>query len=483
MALTSDDAAAPATPQPLPAPSGASRTDARAVMDQARDLGIPVIERGAEVARHPRSDELVGAVSGGVLVSLDDDEAVVAWPADRPLPADADLDRLSARLVPRRVVVALCDPDVFASLTPRRRTPRRGIAEAIVSAAVAKGSSDLHLKEGDPPYIRLAGELCALGDAPIGREDLVAVATELGDTETEDPAQRDADFSTDVAGVRVRVNRYYARGLLCLAVRILPASVPKLATLGLPPVVETVLSAKRGIVLVAGPTGSGKSTSLAAMATEILERRNCLMVTIEDPVEYLIAPRRGVVRQREVGADTESFARGLRAAMREDPDVILVGEMRDTETMAAALTAAETGHLVLTTVHAADVRSVVERVVDAFPAAQQTQAAIQLSGSLALVLCQALVRRADDPSRRALLYEAVAPTTAVRRHVAERSYELLRSEAQTAAHGSVSWERCLATALERGTIDADTALALAPDTALLERYAQSQAGGSAALRR
>jgi len=276
------------------------------------------------------------------------------------------------------------------------------------------------------------------------------------------------------------VHAFLAQGAPAVALRLLPPTVPALGDLGLPEIVsETVRNTRRGIVLVTGPTGQGKSTTLAALAEQVLADRGGLLVTVEDPVEYLLSPAGGRVRQRQVGADTASFAAGVRAAMREDPDVILIGEMRDPETMSAALTAAVTGHLVLTTVHAGDARETMERVIDSFPAAQQGQIATQLAGGLVLCCSQVLLRRHDDPSKRMLFCEVVLNRTDIRTHITDRTFGQLRSAIQTAAHGHRSWERTLAQAVRSGHLSEEVARPFAPtpetfDTYLRQRAADGQ---------
>src|SRR5690606_38237188 len=227
------------------------------------------------------------------------------------------------------------------------------------------------------------------------------------------------DFAYSLPGVgRFRANVYRQRGSLAAAFRLIPTSVPDLDELGLPPAVAGLCELSQGLVLVTGPTGSGKSTTLAAMVDRINRTRRLHIVTLEDPIEYLHRHRRSLVNQREVGIDVPTFAAGLRAALREDPDVIMVGEMRDLETIATALTAAETGHLVLATLHTPSAPQAVDRIIDVFPAEQQNQVRVQLAGVLEAVIAQRLVPTADGRGRH-VVAEVLLGTAAVRNLIRE----------------------------------------------------------------
>ena len=263
-------------------------------------------------------------------------------------------------------------------------------------------ASDLHLTAGSPPMVRQKGRLGALDYPALSpqqtREIIYSILTNDQRKKLENEWQIDFAYSIPGQG-RFRVNAYFQRASLGAAFRLIPNEMPALDELGLPPVLRDFTKKPRGFVLVTGPTGSGKSTTLAAMLDVINKERHEHIMTIEDPIEFLHRHQNCIVNQRELGADAQSFALGLKAALRQDPDVILVGEMRDLETIATALTAAETGHLVFATLHPQDTAQTVDRVVDVFPPAQQHQVRVQLSVSLQGIVTQQLLPTADGQSR------------------------------------------------------------------------------------
>jgi twitching motility protein PilT len=278
---------------------------------------------------------------------------------------------------------------------------------SLLRLAKEAGASDLHLLEASPPTIRVNGSLEPVaGWADLSADDIDAALGQI--TSAAELARFDASleldfgFSCDQVG-RLRGNAARQRGTTSLVIRLLPAEVPDLDDLGLPNICRQLVDRPRGLVVVSGPTGSGKSTTLAAMLDHLNQKRNRRVVTIEDPVEYIHTSRQCLISQREIGADTTSYAQALRHALRQDPDVIMVGEMRDFETAAAALTVADTGHLVLTTGHAPSAYQAVERVIDLFPPEERNLAQSRLASLLVGVLCQALVPKADGSGRVAAI--------------------------------------------------------------------------------
>ena len=262
--------------------------------------------------------------------------------------------------------------------------------------------SDLHIKAGAPPRMRLAGALRTVDDEPpFTRGDPGNRRVDHGAVGARDiPQRHEVDFAYSLAGNgRFRVNAYYQRCSVALAMRRVQANAATVEELGLPEVVTRLAEEMRGLVLVTGPTGSGKTTTLAAMVDHINHTRSCHIVTIEDPVEYLHTDDLAAIDQREVGFDTDSFCSAMRVVLRQDPDVILVGEMRDQETVSAALTAAETGHLVFSTLHTINATETVNRIVDFFPPHQQSQIRVSLAGSLKGIICQRLIPTADGRGR------------------------------------------------------------------------------------
>ncbi|MED4268827.1 type IV pilus twitching motility protein PilT [Geobacillus stearothermophilus] len=265
--------------------------------------------------------------------------------------------------------------------------------EALLRAAFEYRASDVHLTVGAPPIFRVHGELKAYGQERLNPEDTEQMAKAIIPPPLWQQFQEtgELDFSYGIAGVsRFRINVFKQRSCVSLAVRLIPPRIPTLEELGLPSVLKRIAEKPHGLVLVTGPTGSGKSTTLAAMIDYMNKTMSRHIITLEDPIEYLHQHGKSIIDQREVGFDTNSFAAGLRAALRQDPDVILVGEMRDLETIQTAITAAETGHLVLGTLHTASAPAAIERMIDVFPSAQQAQIRLQLASVLVAVMAQRL---------------------------------------------------------------------------------------------
>ncbi len=293
----------------------------------------------------------------------------------------------------------------------------------ILKIALKGGASDIHLKSGLPPMFRVDGALVPLKKGErLAPDELERVATGIMN-----PVQnarfeesREVDLAYGVAGLgRFRVNVFQQRGSMGIVFRVIPFAVKSIEALHLPKVIESIAMEQRGLVLVTGTTGSGKSTSLAAMIDYINSNRTCHIMTIEDPIEFLIRDRRSIVNQREIGVDTMGFSSALRAALRQDPDVILVGEMRDFETIETAITAAETGHLVMSTLHTLDATETINRIISVFPPYQQKQVRLQLSSILKAVISQRLVPRADGKGRVPAL-EILISTARVRECIADK---------------------------------------------------------------
>ena len=303
----------------------------------------------------------------------------------------------------------------------------------VLLKVMERQASDLHLTAGSPPMIRHHGKLHAL-DYPrltpqTTREVVYSILTNDQRQKLETDWQIDLAYSIP-GRARFRVNAYFQRASLSAAFRLIPHEIPNLGTLDLPPVIEEFTKKPRGFVLVTGPTGSGKSTTLAAMLDLINDVRHEHILTIEDPIEFLHKHKRCIVNQRELGADAQSFGLGLKAALRQDPDVILVGEMRDLETIATALTAAETGHLVFATLHTQDTAQTVDRIVDVFPPEQQQQVRVQLSVALQGIVTQQLLPKADGQGRICAC-EILVPTPAVRNLIREGKTHQIYSALQT----------------------------------------------------
>ncbi|TNM60061.1 PilT/PilU family type 4a pilus ATPase [Streptomyces sp. NP160] len=332
-------------------------------------------------------------------------------------------------------------------------------------ALVELSGSDLHCKVGSPPRVRIDGRLRKLRAPELVPADTQRMVAEVlrPDLAEEFARTNEADFAHSVPGVgRFRVNAYRQRGTVGLVFRRVSTTPVSLDDLGLPPVVSSLALEPRGLVLVTGPTGSGKTTTLSSMIDHVNSTRECHIMTLEDPVEVLHTDKLGMVNQREVRVDTRDFASALRAAMRQDPDVILVGEMRDAETVRAALSAAETGHLVLSTLHTTDATETVTRIVDFFPPHEQQQVRLGLAGSLRGIVCQRLVQRCDGQGRVVVL-EVAVNTPRVAQAVTDPAltsgmHDLI---ADGAFYGMQTFDQALVALVRDGVVSEDDALGVA----------------------
>jgi twitching motility protein PilT len=347
----------------------------------------------------------------------------------------------------------------------------------LLEQMVARKASDLHITVGTPPAIRVNGEVVRLDEyAALDAEQTQQLLYRVLSSEQQKQLEikRQIDFAHSVPGVaRFRVNVYFQRESLGGAFRVIPEEIKTLEELGLPATLHALAELPRGLVLVTGPTGSGKSTTLASVIDEVNRTRAEHILTIEDPIEFVHRHKRCIVNQREIGVDATSFGEGLRAALRQDPDVILVGEMRDLETISTALTAAETGHLVLGTLHTQSAPSTIDRIIDVFPPSQQEQVRIMIAGSLQGVVTQALLPTADGQGRAPAL-EILLPDDAVRNLIRQGKVEQIYSIMQTnTSRGMQTMEQALADLTLRGVITLETALARSSKTeqlyGLLER--------------
>jgi twitching motility protein PilT len=334
----------------------------------------------------------------------------------------------------------------------------------LLTRAVEAGASDLHLVPGSPPAIRVHGDLAPLeGAQSLTPDDTRTLLYRILSTDQQKQLEvgRQLDFSYGVPGLgRFRVNAHFQRDSLAAAFRHVPAELRTLEELGLPPVLRQLAMQPRGLVLVTGPTGSGKSTTLASMVDEVNRTKAHHILTVEDPIEFVHRHKRCIVTQREIGADALTFADALRAGLRQDPDVILLGEMRDLETIATALTAAETGHLVLATLHTQSAPSTIDRVIDVFPPAQQEQVRIQLASTLQGVVTQTLLPTADRAGR-VPCHEILIPDDAVRNLIRQGKVEQIYSVMQTSTQrGMQTMEHGLAELIRKHVVAGDIALSV-----------------------
>jgi len=336
----------------------------------------------------------------------------------------------------------------------------------LLQEAVVAQASDIHLTSGVSPIFRISGVLTATQYPVLDDKDTEAMVMAITNTEQKEKFQQlgELDFSYAIAGLsRFRVNTFRQRGSSAMAIRVVTEQIPTLEQLGHREVVKVLARKPRGLVLVTGPTGSGKSTTLAAMLDLINTERACHILTLEDPIEYLHTHKKSIINQREINTDTKSFANALRAALREDPDVILVGEMRDAETIGIAITAAETGHLVFATLHTSDAAQTIDRILDVFPPYQQQQVRTQLSSTLQGIVAQQLLPRRDDSGRVAAI-EVLMATPAVRNIIREGKTQQLLSVIQTGAKtGMQAMDMSLRDLYWKGIVTYEEALARAMD--------------------
>lgn len=338
--------------------------------------------------------------------------------------------------------------------------------EEIMRTAKEAGASDVHITVGIPPKMRVNGNLITMNYSKMMPADtleiLLEIMTEAQRERFEERGEYDMSFSIPELG-RYRVNAYKQRGSVALALRLVGTQVPSPEALGVPESVINLYERKRGLILVTGPTGSGKSTTLAAVIDKINNNRDAHVITLEDPIEYLHQHKVAMVNQREIGLDSQSYANALRAALREDPDVILVGEMRDFETISVAITAAETGHLVLSTLHTIGAASTVDRVIDVFPPHQQQQIRVQFASVLEAVISQQLIPTLDGRGRVAA-FEVMHANHAVRNLIREgKSHQLVSVMQTNRKMGMITMDESITQLFYEGKIDREMAIQFAQD--------------------
>lgn len=336
--------------------------------------------------------------------------------------------------------------------------------DEILRMSVERKASDIHFTAGCPPYYRIDGVLTPLQGEKLLPADLEDLLMPILDSrhrnELETNGQTDLAYAIPGVG-RFRVNVYKQRGTLASAMRCLPFSIPDADSLGIPAEVQALTAKKRGLVLVTGPTGSGKSTTLASLVDIMNRQYPYHIITLEDPIEYLHRHQRSMVNQREIGSDSNDYAQALRAALREDPDVILVGEMRDLETISTALTAAETGHLVLSTLHTIGADKTIDRIIDVFPPNQQQQVRVQLASVLECIVSQQLIRREDGKGRVAAL-EVLFANLAIRNMIREnKTYQIISTMQTGKRQGMQTMDDAIYELFLRGDISADSAVSYA----------------------
>jgi twitching motility protein PilT len=336
----------------------------------------------------------------------------------------------------------------------------------LLQLTVDEGASDLHLSVKSPPVLRIHGRLQVLDTPPLRGEDTERLMKSITSTDHQQRVreQGGTDFGFSFGDkARFRVSAFRAKGNVGLVLRQIPSKLMSLEEIGLPAQIKDLLFRPRGLVLVTGPTGSGKSTTLASMVNVINEQRDCHIITVEDPIEYYHGHRKSIVTQREIGVDVPSFQEAIKRGLRQDPDVILVGEMRDLETMEAAITAAETGHLVFATLHTTGAARTVDRIVDAFPTNQQEQIRTQLSVGIVAVISQLLLVRVDRPGRVAA-FEIMITTPSIQALIRDNKTYRITSDIQTGAkYGMITLDAHLLQLYEAGWIGYEDLITKAQD--------------------
>ncbi|MFH1538751.1 MAG: type IV pilus twitching motility protein PilT [bacterium] len=347
----------------------------------------------------------------------------------------------------------------------------------LLAIMLKEDASDLHIKAWSKPYIRVYGALKLIDGAPkLNPQDSEQLALSMMTAEQRDDfhAEWEVDFAYAMKdGTRFRVNAYRQRGSVAAVFRVIPAKIQTIDDLQLPPVIKEFCKRPRGLVLVTGPTGSGKSTTLAAMVDYINTKRAEHIITIEDPIEFVHQNKLSLINQREVGKDTQSFHGALRRALRQDPDVVLIGEMRDLETISTAITTAETGHLVLATLHTTGAAQTVDRIIDVFPPEQQTQIRMQTAGNIQGIISQTLLPHISGRGRVAA-FEIMVPTGAMRNLIRDgKTYQIQSSMHMSKGQGMVTLEQSFADLVKRRQITKEVAFAKAPDPNQLKEIMKS----------
>jgi twitching motility protein PilT len=374
-------------------------------------------------------------------------------------------------------------PSAPGAMAPPAGAPAGINFKGVLQEMIKRNGSDIHLKVGRPPTVRVDGELIALDHAPLRPEDLKNLAEQLMTPRQVNlfSEEKECDFAIGVPGIgRFRVNLYQQRGSLCFAMRAIPYQARTVAELNLPPVLEEIAMKPRGLVLVTGVTGSGKSTTLAAMIQHINQHRRANVITIEDPIEFLHRDLNSHINQREIGTDTATFGQALRRVLRQDPDVILIGEIRDLETLDTALKAADTGHLVFSTLHTTDATQTINRVLSFYPPHQAAEVRFSLASALAAVVSQRLVPRADRAGRIPAC-EVLINTAAVRDNIRDMEKmlnipDLIKEGA--VQYGMQSFDQSLMQHFSRGLISYESAVFFATSPAEFALRVQGVAGTS-----
>lgn len=356
--------------------------------------------------------------------------------------------------------------------------------DKLLQELIEKKGSDLHFKAGRPPFLRLRGDLVPTDNPPLSGEEiqklLYSVTTSEQQKKLLEEKELDFSFAVKTISARFRGNAFYQQGLLGAVFRIIPGKTPTLDELKIPPVIKEIAARPQGLILVTGPTGSGKSTTLAAIVDYINESFPKHIITVEDPLEFVHTDKKSVINQREIGMDTFSFANALKRALRQDPDVILVGEMRDEETVSIAVTAAETGHLVLSTLHTNDAKQSIDRIIETFPPEGQHQIRMQLANTLCAVIAQRLLKRSDGQGRVAAL-EIMINTPTIKKLIEENKIGMITRAMEESAtlYHMQSFNQALFNLWKENLITQEEAISVSPNPNDLKILFQTSTFGQA----
>lgn len=436
----------------------------------------------AEVATQkldPLAVKLVPGDEGAIGLHFIDGSLYAAWPK-QPAPGEVAKVSAAAGVAVKPIVLS---SSAFEDVLRKAKSidiPDGMEATNLLDLAISLEASDIHISVGLPPAFRTGGELRSVGNVAMNADEVARVAAWLvgEDKLSPDSFSGDLDCASEYGGWRLRVNVFRQMGQLAIVVRLIPGQPLEFSSLRLPDVLASFADLPRGLILFAGPTGSGKSTSQAAIIDIVNKTSSRHIVTIEDPIEYVHPQRNCVVHQREVGHDTKSFAIALRSVLRQDPDVIQVGEMRDPETISTTLTAAETGHLVFATVHGGSAPEAVDRIIDSFPSESKALARAQLASCLVALVCQVIVPAADMPGKRQAVAEVLIMHDAARAHIRSGDTHQLKNDYRKSELGSMSLDQALAEAVAKGYVERDIASGVCHDQEAFAQFLRVEMGGA-----
>ena len=441
------------------------------LLQQAQIAGIPVIQ-DHNFKLDPSAVRAVPEELGVIGTGYHEGYIVIAF---QNLPKPLNIEEVKSQ-VGMPIKVAVAPETIFQSLWEQSKGLRNqplALTEHILESALSAKASDIHLSVGIPPMLRVGGILTALeGWNNLSAADLREIANYVAPEADLENFNGDLDVATTYGNFRFRTSLYYQQRSLAVAMRSIPSRIPNFNEMGLPDVISSFANLQQGLVLVCGPTGSGKSTTLAMLIDQINDHMKRHIITIEDPIEYVHASKQSIIHQREVGEDTKTFNSAMKSVLRQDPDIILVGAMRDFETISTALTAAETGHLVFSTLHSTDAKGTIDRIIDVFPTNQQEQIRVQLAATISGIVCQSLLPSQEEPGKRVPIVEVMVATSGIRALIREGGIHQIPTALQSGIqeHGMIPRDLSLAKAVAAGQISDRQAKEWASDIKSYNEY-------------